>query len=391
MAATWPDDLVSVGEGGCRGVIDRNGAKRQLQALDGGSGGDRLCRHDDLARGEGCLRLLLPLAAEHERGSAGRKGQQHTDHQHQRPSPAVVLELHLHGGRLLLRGSRATGRSAPGRDGPVRASASIRAWVSACHGPIGSGSVGLFSTPHPSAPRQTTADRTFLPAPGVRPPMNACSVWGLRRYHAGMADFQLVAPFKPTGDQPQAIEQLVAGIRDGRKHQVLLGATGTGKTLHGLGGHRAASTSPRSCWRTTRRWRPSSTASSAISSRTTPWSTSSATSTTTSRRPTCPAATPTSRRTPPGTRRSTSCATPPRGPCSSGATSSSWPASRASTASARPWTTAPRSCACASGGRYRRDGVLRQLVDLQYAAQRPGPQPGEVPRPRRHPGAAARL
>ena len=60
--------------------------------------------------------------------------------------------------------------------------------------------------------------------------MNACSVWGLRRYHAGMADFQLVAPFKPTGDQPQAIEQLVAGIRDGRKHQVLLGATGTGKT-----------------------------------------------------------------------------------------------------------------------------------------------------------------
>ena len=45
-----------------------------------------------------------------------------------------------------------------------------------------------------------------------------------------MADFQLVAPFKPTGDQPQAIEQLVAGIGDGRKHQVLLGATGTGKT-----------------------------------------------------------------------------------------------------------------------------------------------------------------
>ncbi len=45
-----------------------------------------------------------------------------------------------------------------------------------------------------------------------------------------MADFQLVAPFKPTGDQPQAIEQLVAGLAAGRKHQVLLGATGTGKT-----------------------------------------------------------------------------------------------------------------------------------------------------------------
>ena len=54
-----------------------------------------------------------------------------------------------------------------------------------------------------------------------------------------MADFQLVAPFKPTGDQPQAIEQLVAGLAAGRKHQVLLGATGTGKTLHDRQGHRA--------------------------------------------------------------------------------------------------------------------------------------------------------
>jgi excinuclease ABC subunit B len=45
-----------------------------------------------------------------------------------------------------------------------------------------------------------------------------------------MPDFQLVAPFQPTGDQPQAIEQLVKGVRDGKKHQVLLGATGTGKT-----------------------------------------------------------------------------------------------------------------------------------------------------------------
>jgi excinuclease ABC subunit B len=33
-----------------------------------------------------------------------------------------------------------------------------------------------------------------------------------------MADFQLVAPFKPTGDQPRAIEQLVAGLAAGRKH-----------------------------------------------------------------------------------------------------------------------------------------------------------------------------
>ena len=45
-----------------------------------------------------------------------------------------------------------------------------------------------------------------------------------------MADFQLEAPFKPTGDQPQAIEKLVKGLSRGDKHQVLLGATGTGKT-----------------------------------------------------------------------------------------------------------------------------------------------------------------
>ena len=43
-------------------------------------------------------------------------------------------------------------------------------------------------------------------------------------------DFQLHAPFKPTGDQPEAIRELVAGINQDFKHQVLLGATGTGKT-----------------------------------------------------------------------------------------------------------------------------------------------------------------
>ena len=42
--------------------------------------------------------------------------------------------------------------------------------------------------------------------------------------------FNLQAPFQPTGDQPQAIRELVAGIRDGKRSQVLLGATGTGKT-----------------------------------------------------------------------------------------------------------------------------------------------------------------
>lgn len=44
-------------------------------------------------------------------------------------------------------------------------------------------------------------------------------------------DFKLQAPFKPTGDQPEAITQLVQGVKSGQKHQVLLGATGTGKTF----------------------------------------------------------------------------------------------------------------------------------------------------------------
>lgn len=44
-------------------------------------------------------------------------------------------------------------------------------------------------------------------------------------------DFQLKAPYQPMGDQPTAIKQLVEGIRRGEKNQVLLGATGTGKTF----------------------------------------------------------------------------------------------------------------------------------------------------------------
>ncbi|MFP5341435.1 MAG: excinuclease ABC subunit UvrB, partial [Candidatus Limnocylindria bacterium] len=45
-----------------------------------------------------------------------------------------------------------------------------------------------------------------------------------------MPDFDLVAPFQPTGDQPAAIERLTAGLAAGVRHQTLLGATGTGKT-----------------------------------------------------------------------------------------------------------------------------------------------------------------
>ncbi len=43
-------------------------------------------------------------------------------------------------------------------------------------------------------------------------------------------EFHLCAPYEPSGDQPQAIECLVRGVRDGKRHQTLLGVTGSGKT-----------------------------------------------------------------------------------------------------------------------------------------------------------------
>ena len=46
-----------------------------------------------------------------------------------------------------------------------------------------------------------------------------------------MPDFKIVSDFKPTGDQPQAIDALTKGLTDGLKHQTLLGVTGSGKTF----------------------------------------------------------------------------------------------------------------------------------------------------------------
>jgi len=50
-------------------------------------------------------------------------------------------------------------------------------------------------------------------------------------YNSIMKKFELVSGYKPTGDQPQAIEELTGGIRRGEKHQVLMGVTGSGKTF----------------------------------------------------------------------------------------------------------------------------------------------------------------
>ncbi len=46
-----------------------------------------------------------------------------------------------------------------------------------------------------------------------------------------MDRFELICPFKPEGDQPEAIRDLAEGLREGRRHQVLLGVTGSGKTF----------------------------------------------------------------------------------------------------------------------------------------------------------------
>ncbi len=43
--------------------------------------------------------------------------------------------------------------------------------------------------------------------------------------------FKLKSPYKPSGDQPEAIDKLISNFNAGHKEQILLGATGTGKTF----------------------------------------------------------------------------------------------------------------------------------------------------------------
>ncbi len=45
-------------------------------------------------------------------------------------------------------------------------------------------------------------------------------------------EFKITSKYQPTGDQPQAIRQLTEGVEQGDPAQVLLGVTGSGKTLH---------------------------------------------------------------------------------------------------------------------------------------------------------------
>ncbi len=65
-------------------------------------------------------------------------------------------------------------------------------------------------------------------APLVEP---APKMKALGRPAGAAAPFELVSDFAPAGDQPQAIADLVAGVRNGERDQVLLGVTGSGKTF----------------------------------------------------------------------------------------------------------------------------------------------------------------
>jgi len=141
--------------------------------------------------------------------------------------------------------------------------------------------------------------------------------------------FKLTTEFQPrgpAGGDPEAGRGAVAGT----KHQVLLGVTGSGKDLTMAEVIEAIDRRPLVLLHN-KTLAAQLYRSSAASSPGTLSNTSCPTTTTTSRRPTSRRATPTSRRNRRSTTRSTGCVTRPRGPCSSGAASSSSHRSRAST------------------------------------------------------------
>ena len=71
-------------------------------------------------------------------------------------------------------------------------------------------------------------------------------------------EFKLHSKYKPTGDQPQAIEQLVKGFKEGNQFETLLGVTGSGKRLLPWLMSLQHSISLHLSYRTIRHWRGSS-------------------------------------------------------------------------------------------------------------------------------------
>lgn len=79
---------------------------------------------------------------------------------------------------------------------------------------------------------------SLSPSPGMdqngfqsRPSVSLPTWLRENREERTKAEFDLQAPFEPSGDQPQAIEALVRGVESGKRHQTLLGATGTVRLL----------------------------------------------------------------------------------------------------------------------------------------------------------------
>ena len=138
-------------------------------------------------------------------------------------------------------------------------------------------------------------------------------------------EFKLHSDYQPTGDQPQAIEKLVKGFREGNQFQTLVGVTGSGKTFTMANvieklqkptliiSHNK--TLAAQLYSEMKEFFPENAVEYFVSPRT-----------------------PISRRIPPSTTRSTSSGTPPPAPFWSGRTSSWWPVSPASTAWAARWT-----------------------------------------------------
>ena len=134
-----------------------------------------------------------------------------------------------------------------------------------------------------------------------------------------MPPFTIVSPFQPTGDQPRAIAQLTEGLVEGRRDQVLLGVTGSGKTFT-IAQVVAAAQRPvlvlahnktlaAQLYQEFKRLFPQNAVEYLFR-----------TTTITSPRRTSRSPTRTSRRNRRSTSRSTGCAIPPRAPSSSGAT-----------------------------------------------------------------------
>ena len=142
------------------------------------------------------------MRRERERTQARAGGENRTNHDNEEPPPSGrILEFHFHA------------RLCSSEAEPVTVSNS-------CAGATVRVSEGVRK----GTDRTARKVRTGYPAPVDRIERMCCKV-------ALMPDFKLEAPFKPTGDQPQAIERLTSGLAKGLKFQTLLGATGTGKTM----------------------------------------------------------------------------------------------------------------------------------------------------------------